>query len=58
MGYALISLVFTKQAQILTALRKKPFENIVGKGENDAFSDALSPLFSHSKAYYVFFIVR
>ena len=26
--------LFTTQFQLLTTLRKKPFENIVGKGEN------------------------
>ena len=27
-------LIFTKQSQLLTTLLKKPFENILGKGEN------------------------
>ena len=30
----LIDLLFTAQSRLLTTLRKKPFENIVGKGEN------------------------
>ena len=30
----LVSYVFTTLSQLLTTLKKKPFENIVGKGEN------------------------
>ena len=33
-GYLEILSLFTTQSQLLTALKKKPFENIVGKEEN------------------------
>ena len=32
--HRIVSFIFTKQSQLLTTLRKKPIENIVGKGEN------------------------
>ena len=33
-GWTLCILLFIKQSRLLTTLYKKPFENIVGKGEN------------------------
>ena len=46
--------LFTTQYPLLMTLKNKPFENIVGKGENAAFSPFPAMFSTHSKKKFCF----